>query len=73
MEAPEQRIFTHRSGAALLALAGREAAVPGRFRSTARDHDIDDAVAATGTDAPAWLAVHEELNRLGCFRQPPGW
>ena len=40
--------------------------------STATDHDIDAALAATGTDAAGRLAMREGLHRLGYFWEPPG-
>ena len=40
--------------------------------ATARDQDIDAALAATGLDADGRLAAREELNRLGYIWCPPG-
>ena len=40
--------------------------------ATARDRDIDAALAAAGLDADGRLAAREELNRLGYIWCPPG-
>ena len=39
--------------------------------TTATDHDLDAALAATGGDAADRLAAREELNRLGYIWSPP--
>ena len=38
----------------------------------ASDHQIDEALAATGADAAGRLAAREALHRLGYFWEPPG-
>ena len=56
----------------LLPAAGAAAALYGAGVTTATDHDLDAALAATGDDIAGRLAAREELNRLGYLWSPPG-
>ena len=68
-----QRRYRELESAGLLPAAVAVAQVfQDRTDANATDGDIDSALAATGSDAAARLAVREDLNRLGYVWNPPG-